>query len=196
MLLAVLALCGLYAHVALLARGQVFDEGYRRTFVTREFAINPRADGFGPAGGLGLATGVTVDLVAERRFHERFGWTRTRDDGAYLVGASGRLYFALENPAAAARRAHRLTLDLHCALPEPVAAQVEIAGVAVSVPCGSGLARAIVELPAGLLGARRFEEVRISRPVADWREWLATAAGLRARALEARALRLDAVDPP
>lgn len=196
-LLGLVALAGFYAYVLTLVRGRTFDEGYRRTFMTREFAINPRADGYGPAGGLGLDLGARIDLVAERRFHERFAWTRTREDGAFLIGASGRLFFALADARGAAGRAHRLELDLRCDLPAAVEVRIAVDGVAVgAVACGAGAARATFELPAGTIDARRFHEIAVARPVETLAERLATATGLRARALEVRAMRLDAVDPP
>ncbi|MDR3373591.1 MAG: hypothetical protein P4L98_07670 [Ancalomicrobiaceae bacterium] len=191
LLLALLAcLVGFYLHVLGLVATPHVDEAYTRAYLTGEFAVYPSSVGWRPGDGLDYTPGTFTDLrgsEARRNWLARFDWHRVGTPVVTLVGYSGRLFLHLTGEPDAASQRHRLRLGLVCRLPLEHAGDlvVSVNGTEVArAYCGEGLLIIDRFVPAGLLGARRYDEIRIDRTRASIFETILTRLGFRADAVE------------
>lgn len=179
-----LACAAFYLHVARTALNPEVSEGYRRTFITGEFAVYPTSPVFRPADGLAYTPGAVVQ-VADRlgRAHlARFDWWRYARPKPWLKRSDGRVFLSVAPDLRRPDLPHRLRLGLTCAYPPGRGATLAIFvnGRAVAqAPCARGPVEIDAILPPGVFPTQAWEEIRIARPGLSWSERLAIRLGLR-----------------
>lgn len=188
-LAALACLVGFYLHVLGVIVTPHVDEAYTRAYLTGEFAVYPSSSGWAPGDGLDYTPGTFVDLRGHnpRRWLARFDWRRVDTPVVTLIGYSGRLFLHLTGEPDAAARRHRLRLGLVCHLPLEHAGDIVVSVNHTEVGrayCGEGLLIIDRFVPAGLLGVRRYDEIRIDRSRDSIFETILTRLGFRADAVE------------
>jgi hypothetical protein len=196
LLLPIAGLLAFYAAVALAVTHPNVDEAYRRTFLTSEFSIFPASDTWKPGDGLDYAIGTYIDFRRSdmRNWLSRLDWHRVDRPSVTLRGTFGRIYLHLTGEADPTQRRHRLTVWLDCRLSLRHAGEIEVSvnGRAVgSADCGEGAIRIEADLPAGSLGATRYDQIDVARTEGSVIERIATRLGLRAQAVELVGLEVD-----
>lgn len=155
------------------------DEAYRRTFITREFAIYPTSPIYGGRNGLTYELGRRVQLAdSESRWYlGRYEFYRFDKVTPFLKGFRGRLYFHLKPETRAVDKPHRLAMQITCRFDDKPATELAVSVNDVplgSMPCGNGSATFEATLPAGLIGARDYEKIEIRRTPRDLADRLET----------------------
>ncbi len=191
------ALVLFYLHVFSLIAAPHVSEAYRRTYFTGEFAVFPEAKGWAPRGGLDYRIGTFVDLRRPemRVWVARFDWRRVETPAVTLFGFSGRLFLHVVDSPGAETRPHRLRLGFMCRLTVDHASDLFVAVNGRDIgraPCSSGPVVFDAAVPAGLIGARAFDEISIRRASASVVEHLLTRLGFRADAVQLDWFSVDA----
>jgi hypothetical protein len=185
-LLALAALIVFYGAVAFMILSPRMDEEYRRTFVTREFGAYPTSKVFDGRNGLDYAPGTRADLSkSKQRLHlNRFEWPWRGPPGARMRGWSGRIFVHVRDDLRRPDRPHRLTLGAVCAFPAGIAGifEVRVNGTPVGGFRCDGRADPMTfsaEIPPGLIGSLKYDEITVERTPEGWQDRLATRLGLR-----------------
>ncbi|TBW40291.1 hypothetical protein EYW49_03675 [Siculibacillus lacustris] len=183
-LAAVAGLAGLYGVVLSMVLTPEIGEAYRRTYLTGEFSILPDADSLGTDDGLAYRPGRRVSLRADegRKHLARFDWRRDVQPAPTLDAFSGRLFLHLPPAIAGGASAHRLHFGVTCAMPEGEVATLDVAvdGRPVgTVACSRGPVTADLPLPRGLLGARRYDEITLTRRSSGFGDRILTGLDFR-----------------
>lgn len=158
------------------------DEAYRRTFITREFAIYPTSPVYAPRNGLTYELGRRIPLAegTNRWFLARYDFYRFDKVTPFLKGFRGRLYFHLPPPSRAVDRPHRLAMQITCRFPDKPLTELSVTvnGTPVGVvPCADGPSLFEATVPPGLIGARDYEMIEIRRTPRDLADRIETRFG-------------------
>jgi hypothetical protein len=148
------------------------DEAYRRTFITREFAIYPTSPVYGGRNGLTYELGRRVQLAEgnNRWYLARYEFYRFDKVTPFLKGFRGRLYFHLPPMTRQPEKPHRLAMQITCRFDDKPATEmaVSVNGTPIGVvPCANGSATFEATLPPGLIGARDYDMIEIRRTPRD-----------------------------
>lgn len=173
-----------YAFVVWSVATTPFSEAYRRTYMTREFAVYPQSVEFRPRDGLEYRPGKVVEVaeVKSRWYLARFDWWRFNPPTPFLKGLRGRVFLSVPAEARASGRPHRLRLEFTCRMPPGRETRLDIAvnGTTLGdVACGTGPSVFETTLPAGLFPRDAYEDITITRRVPDLWERVATRLALR-----------------
>jgi len=197
LIVCIAALLAFYAYVAMLVRLPHVDEAYTRTFLTGDFSVYPASDSWKPGDGLDYPVGSYIDFHRGdmRNWLARLDWIHVNKPVVTMRGTSARLFLHVTGETVPATRRHKLTMWFMCHLPTGEAGDLDISvnGRAVAAAdCGEGAARIEADLPAGSLGARRYDEIALSRAEGSLIQRIATRLGFRARAVELVGMEVDA----
>ncbi len=160
------------------------DDDYRRTYLTREFGAYPPSAFFKGRNGLDYVPGETADLTDPKRrlLLNRFDWIWRGPPGPRLDGTKGRIFVHVVDEARRPDMPHRLSLTLVCRFPEGVVGRFGVTvngkpATAFTCPAGDQPFTVSAELPAGSIGAERYDAIVVTRELEGFSDRVATAVG-------------------